>query len=138
MEYTTTPPSQAQYEAAKKEIIKVTWVLSVLTVIELMLGFWLYKSPEMSEGMRWAVKGVIIILMLAKAFYIVAYFMHLKHELKNFIMTIVLPIISFIWIVFSFLHDGNSYKELRNDYNPHPHTKVQKTTTPAHGVEGKK
>ena len=29
------------------------------------------------------IKGVILILMMVKAFYIVAYFMHLKHEIKN-------------------------------------------------------
>ena len=99
------------------EIKKVTIILSVLTIIELILGFWMIGMT--SEGLRLAVKGTIVILMLSKAFYIVAYFMHLKHELKNLIMTIVVPLALFIWFITAFLSDGNSYRNLRNSYDPH-------------------
>jgi cytochrome c oxidase subunit IV len=99
------------------EIKKVTIILSVLTIIELILGFWMIGIT--SEGLRLAIKGTIVILMLAKAFYIVAYFMHLKHELKNLIMTIVVPLALFIWFITAFLSDGNSFRNLRNTYDPH-------------------
>jgi hypothetical protein len=69
--------------------------------------------------MRLAIKGSIVILMMAKAFYIVAYFMHLKHELKNLIMTIVVPLGLFIWFITAFLYDGNSFRNLRNTYDPY-------------------
>lgn len=101
-----------------KEIIKVTIILSVLTIIELILGFWMMGFDHES-GMRLAIKGTIIILMLAKAFYIVSYFMHLGHELKNLIMTIVVPLALFIWFIIAFLYDGNSFRHLRNTYDPH-------------------
>jgi cytochrome c oxidase subunit IV len=106
------------YKAAKKEVWKITIILTVLTIIELILGFWMYFSKE-SLG-TWGVnfiKGTILILMVAKAFYIVAYFMHLKHEIKNMIMTIVVPLALFIWFIFSFLYEGNSYNNLRNTYD---------------------
>jgi cytochrome c oxidase subunit 4 len=73
----------------------------------------------LESGLRLAVKGTIIILMLAKAFYIVAYFMHLGHELKNLIMTIVVPLALFVWFIIAFLYDGNSFRHLRNTYDPH-------------------
>lgn len=98
------------------EIKKVTIILSVLTIVELILGFWMIDIT--SEGLRLAIKGVIVILMMAKAFYIVAYFMHLKHELKNLIMTIIVPLALFIWFIIAFLSDGNSFRELRNNYDP--------------------
>ena len=101
-----------------KEIVKVTIILSVLTIIELALGFWMMDMP-LESGLRLAVKGAIIILMMAKAFYIVAYFMHLKHEIKNLIMTIVVPLALFIWFIIAFLYDGNSFRHLRNTYDPH-------------------
>jgi cytochrome c oxidase subunit IV len=97
------------------EIKKVTIILSVLTIVELVLGFWMIGVT--SPGMRLGIKGVIVILMMAKAFYIVAYFMHLKHELKNLIMTIVVPLALFIWFIIAFLSDGNSFKNLRNNYD---------------------
>jgi cytochrome c oxidase subunit IV len=99
------------------EIKKVTIILSVLTIVELLLGFWMIDIT--SESLRLAIKGTIIILMMAKAFYIVAYFMHLKHELKNLIMTIVVPLGLFIWFIIAFLWDGNSFRNLRNTYDPY-------------------
>jgi cytochrome c oxidase subunit IV len=103
---------------AVKEIVKVTIILSVLTIIELALGFWMMSMP-LDSGLRLAVKGAIIILMMAKAFYIVGYFMHLKHEIKNLIMTIVVPLALFVWFIIAFLYDGNSFRHLRNTYDPH-------------------
>ena len=99
------------------EVKKVTIILSVLTIIELVLGFWMIDIT--SEALRLAIKGAIIILMMAKAFYIVAYFMHLKHELKNLIMTIVVPLGLFIWFIIAFLYDGNSFRNFRNTYDPY-------------------
>ena len=99
------------------EIKKVTIILSVLTIVELILGFLMIDIT--SEALRLAIKGTIIILMMAKAFYIVAYFMHLKHELKNLIMTIVVPLGLFIWFIIAFLYDGNSFRNLRNTYDPY-------------------
>ena len=38
-------------------------------------------------------KWTFILLTLVKAYYIVAYYMHLKHEFKNFIYAVALPYI---------------------------------------------
>ncbi len=108
---------EANNAAAMAEIKKVTILLSVLTVIELILGFWMIGIS--SAALRLAIKGVIIILMMSKAFYIVAYFMHLKHEVKNMIMTIIVPLSLFVWFIAAFLWDGSSFKNLRNTYNPY-------------------
>jgi cytochrome c oxidase subunit 4 len=120
-----------------KEIIKVTVILTVLTIIELVLGFWMIGIPLDQESFRLAIKGTIVILMMAKAFYIVAYFMHLKHELKNLIMTIVVPLALFIWFIAAFLYDGNSFRNLRNTYDPHfkeqSTIKVEKKAGASHG-----
>ncbi len=109
--------AQHEQNHGNGEVKKVTIILSVLTIIELILGFWMIDIT--SEALRLAIKGTIIILMMAKAFYIVAYFMHLKHELKNLIMTIVVPLGLFIWFIIAFLYDGNSFRNLRNTYDPY-------------------
>ena len=69
---------EAHNAEAMAEIKKVTIILSVFTIVELILGFWMISLT--SEALILAIKGTIVILMMAKAFYIVAYFMHLKHE----------------------------------------------------------
>jgi cytochrome c oxidase subunit IV len=99
-------------------IWKVFWLLSAVTIIELILGFGLarqwYGAPEVAKGPILFVKGVICILSLAKAYYIVSVFMHLGDEIRNFIMTIVVPLCLFIWFIAAFLWDGDSWKNLRN------------------------
>jgi hypothetical protein len=59
-------------------------------------------------------KGLVCILTLAKAFYIVSIFMHLGDEIRNMIMTIIVPLLLFIWFLAAFLWDGNSWKNLKN------------------------
>jgi cytochrome c oxidase subunit 4 len=118
MEHTAEHTHEGHAGGGVKEIVRVTVILSVLTIVELALGFWMMGMP-LESTMRMAVKGSIIILMLAKAFYIVGYFMHLKHEIKNLIMTIVVPLALFVWFIIAFLYDGNSFRNLRNTYDPH-------------------
>jgi cytochrome c oxidase subunit 4 len=96
-------------------IWKIFWVLSLLTMIELALGYFLYfKGVDMSHFAVLGTKGVIGILTLLKAYYIVSVFMHLGDEVRNMIMTITVPLVLFIWFIIAFLFDGNSWKNLRN------------------------
>src|SRR5215467_2269135 len=102
-----------------KRIWRVFWILLIITMVELGLGLSLY-ALDLPEGLRMhLIKGVIIILSLAKAYYIVSVFMHLGDEIRNMIMTIVVPLMLFIWFILAFLGDGNSYKNLRNKYDPY-------------------
>jgi cytochrome c oxidase subunit 4 len=102
----------------KKRVRKTTIILSVITVIELGLGLLLYATAW-PDNLNLAIKGVIGILSLAKAFYIVSIFMHLGDEIRNMIMTIIVPLMLFVWFIAAFLWDGNSYKNLRNKYDKH-------------------
>lgn len=112
-------------------IWKVFWLLSAVTIVELVLGFGLAKHWYGSSGMILFVKGVICILSLAKAYYIVSVFMHLGDEIRNFIMTIVVPLCLFIWFIAAFLWDGDSWKKLRNRYHGEP-AKTEQVTPAAH------
>ena len=68
---------------------------------------------------KFVLNGIYLILTLLKAFYIIAEFMHLRHELKNLIMTIGGAALLFVWFIIAFLWDGNSFKDLRNRYDRH-------------------
>jgi cytochrome c oxidase subunit 4 len=96
-------------------IWKIFWVLSLLTVIELALGYFLYfKGETLSQTVVLGTKIVIGVLTLLKAYYIVSVFMHLGDEVRNMIMTITVPLVLFVWFIIAFLWDGNSWKNLRN------------------------
>ncbi len=100
----------------RKEIYRVTIILSVLTGLELGLGFAMMYMPYESLE-RHLFKGIILILMVAKAFYIVGYFMHLKHEIRNLVMTVVVPLFLFVWFIIAFLSDGNSFRNNKNTWD---------------------
>src|ERR1044072_4771807 len=106
----------------KKRVRKTTILLSVITIIELAIGLTIYtihKGPDPNTFLVLAFKGLVCILTIAKAYYIVSVFMHLGDEIRNMIMTIVVPLMLFIWFIAAFIIDGNSYKNLRNKYDPH-------------------
>jgi len=117
MEHSASPEVTFHHEAGGdefvKKIIKTTVLLSIITMIELGLGLAMYAFP-MAAVLKLFIKGVIVILSLANAFYIVGIFMHLGDEIKNLIMTICVPLMLFIWFIAAFLMDGNSWKNLRN------------------------
>jgi len=122
----------------KKRVRKTTILLSIITMMELGIGLTIYtihKGENPSHLLVLMFKGMVCILTLAKAYYIVSVFMHLGDEIRNMIMTIVVPLMLFIWFITAFIYDGNSYKKLRNDYDSHfkestmPVEHVKKDTT---------
>lgn len=121
-------PHQSDAEF-KARVRKTTILLSVITIIELGLGLLMY-AVELPGWIVLLIKGIIVILTLAKAFYIVAVFMHLGDEIRNLIMTIVVPLMLFIWFIAAFLWDGNAFKTRRNKYDAY-----YKETTLDRGVQ---
>ena len=109
-----------QHTFDRKAIWRTFRILLYITVLELILAIGFYSmtfsNPELAVLIR---NGVFVVLTLAKAFFIIAEFMHLRHEIRNLILTISIPALLFIWFLTAFLWDGNSYKNLRNTYDRH-------------------
>ena len=81
--------SEEDGKKMRKTIWVIFWVLLGITGVEVTLGlFW------SGWGLAWSfVKWTFIVLTLVKAYYIVAHYMHLKHEYKNFIYMVAVPYI---------------------------------------------
>ncbi len=113
-------PSEITYHhepsGSTKRIWKTFWLLLVITIVELLLGLLIFMV-DMPSWVVLFVKGVIVILTLAKAFYIAGIFMHLGDEIRNFIMTIIVPLFLFIWFIAAFIWDGSAYRANRNRYD---------------------
>ena len=127
------------HSGGTKQIWKTFWLLSALTIVELILGLLIYnihKGENPNHTLVLAFKGMVCILTLAKAYYIVSIFMHLGDEVRNLIMTIIVPLCLFIWFIAAFLWDGGSWKNLRNRYN-HKDVKIENVAPAAkeHGAK---
>lgn len=129
MEHTTTATAHA-HPNNTRAIWRTLGILTVITLAELVVG--MFIAPHYHEK-KIMFNIFYLIATLAKAFYIVAEFMHLRHEIKTMIMTIVFPLTLFIWFIIAFLWDGDSYQNLRKKYNPQVTIKAPVQPAAEHG-----
>lgn len=111
-------PHDEQHTFDRKLIWRTFRVLLYITLFELALAISYYEMTFSNPVLvKHLLNGVFIVLTLAKAFFIISEFMHLRHEIRNLILTVSIPALLFLWFITAFLWDGNSYKNLRNNYN---------------------
>jgi cytochrome c oxidase subunit IV len=91
-------PEEA-HKATVKRIWTVTGILASVTTLEFALAF--LMTPGVARNM------IFVIMTFIKAFYIVAEFMHLRHEVKALIWSIILPCAFLVWLVVALLTDGS-------------------------------
>ncbi len=100
-------------EGSKKQvsrIMKVTVLLTIITIVEVGLGL---TGGKM--GVPHAITATLFLLMtIFKAAYIVKVFMHLGDEVKNMIITVMIPLTLFVWFIIAFLADGGFWLHMNN------------------------
>lgn len=101
-----SPESKSQV----KRIWKIFWILLVITVVEVFMG--MFFSHSMPKGL---VNFMFLALTILKAGYIVSVFMHLGDEFKNFITTVLIPLVLFVWFIIAFLADGFFWLRMNNE-----------------------
>jgi caa(3)-type oxidase subunit IV len=107
----TTPTVHArtpeESRAVRKKILMVTLLLSVITIVEVIIGIYFSKT-HVGPGTWTLIKWFYIILTLVKAGYIVMVFMHLGDEAKSLRTTILLPMVLIIYLIFICLFEGDT------------------------------
>ena len=96
-------------KAQIKKIWRVFWILLVVTLVEVFIGMKL--SHSLNKGL---IITIFLGLTLFKAGYIVAIFMHLGDEFKDFIVTVLVPLVLFVWFIIAFLMDGTFWLHMNN------------------------
>ena len=91
-----------------KHILKVMWILAIITGFEFLIAF------TVPHDYKWLRIVVFILLTLFKAYYIVSEFMHLGHERKSLRMTIVLPLLFVVFLLFILIFQANAIFEVLN------------------------
>lgn len=87
------------------KIWKVAGILALITAVEFIIALsgWFDRGPVLI--------AIYIILTLAKAFFIVAEFMHLGHEKKALVYSVIMPIVFLFWAILAFLMESNAIYE---------------------------
>lgn len=91
--------------AQRKQIWKVFTILSIITALEFLIAF------TLPQGMLKV--SIFVGMTIVKAFYIVGEFMHLKHEVKSLIWSILIPCIFVVWLLLALMLEGGSIFNLR-------------------------
>jgi cytochrome c oxidase subunit IV len=94
----------------KKKIWQVFFILLVITCVEFFIA--LYLVPRQIVPVQ-LVNPLYIILTLLKAFFIVAYFMHLKFERMSLIFAIIVPILFIIGLILVLTNESHHWFDLR-------------------------
>ena len=104
--------SEEEGKKVRRKIAVVTIILSVITIIEVVVGIYFPKS-SLSTGGWYAVKAGYIILTVVKAGYIIMVFMHLGDEHKNLRRMILWPYIIFIlYLIFILSVEAIAIKDI--------------------------
>ncbi|MEQ8471023.1 MAG: cytochrome C oxidase subunit IV family protein [Marinoscillum sp.] len=88
-----------------KKIWKVALILGIVTAIEFVIAFTIDAGA--------AKTFVFIALTIVKAFYIVAEFMHLGHEKKSLVYSIILPTMFIIFLIFILMYQGSAIFDVK-------------------------
>jgi len=94
----------------RKKIWFVFFILLIVTTIEFIIA--LLLVPKGILPIRFA-NPVYIVLTLFKAFYIVAYFMHLKFEKLGLALAIIVPILFIIGLILVLTNESHHWIDLR-------------------------
>ena len=105
--HATTEHTLAPGEIAKPNtawIWRVFGILVLITAIEFVFVFFMNPSTLRNS--------IFIVLTILKAFFIVGEFMHLKHETKGLIWTILVPVSLLIWLLVALITEGSFIGEV--------------------------
>jgi len=93
-----------EIHSTRKEIWRVFFILLAITVLEFLIAL----TPAIKDGLgKSKVVGIFFFLTVLKAFYIVGYFMHLKHEKLNMAYTILIPLMFIAYLITLLLFEGS-------------------------------
>ena len=100
---TVLPPDTAKI----KKLWTVAAILGIITLVEFGVAFGV--PHEMKDMRVW----IFIIMTIVKAAYIVGEFMHLRHEAKVLMWSILIPMVFVVWMLVAFVYEGMQIFKVR-------------------------
>lgn len=100
---TVIPPDKEKI----RKLWRVAGILGLITAIEFAVAF--LVPHEFKDTRVW----LFIAMTIVKAAYIVGEFMHLRHEAKVLIWSILIPMIFVVWMLIALVYEGMAISDLR-------------------------
>ena len=100
---TVIPPDREKI----KKLWRVAGILGLITAVEFAVAF--LVPHEYKDTRVW----LFIAMTIVKAAYIVGEFMHLRHEAKVLIWSILIPMIFVVWLLIALVYEGMAISDVR-------------------------
>lgn len=109
----TTPTEHAEDHEGmtRKRIWNVFYILLAITAVEFFIALYLVPHQIITYH---SANPVYIVLTLAKAFFIVGYFMHLKFERVGLVFAIIVPTLFIIGLILVLTNESHHWIDLRS------------------------
>lgn len=100
---TVLPPNREKI----RKLWTVAGILGIITLFEFGVAF---LVPHEYQTLRvW----IFITMTIVKAAYIVGEFMHLRHEAKVLIWSILIPMVFVVWLLIALVYEGMAISDVR-------------------------
>lgn len=91
-----------------RAIWKTFIILVIITSLEFIVAFTMDTSTVRTT--------IFIMMTILKAYFIVAYFMHLKYEAKGLVWVVLVPMALIVWLMVALISEGSYYFESVTNY----------------------
>ena len=108
------------YEDQKKLVFYGLKLLGIITIVE--VAFALFAKGHIIPSVTFGKDGGFgqLVYMLAmisaslyKAYFIIFFFMHMAHELRGLVLSVLLPTALLIWAIIAFFQEGSQWGKSR-------------------------
>ncbi|MFM8371481.1 MAG: cytochrome C oxidase subunit IV family protein [Bacteroidota bacterium] len=104
------------YEEQKQLVFYGLKLLAVITIVEVAFALFAkgHISPSITFGKDGGFGQALYMLAMVgasayKAYFIVFYFMHMAHEVRGLVLSVLLPTTLLIWAIIAFFQEGGSW-----------------------------
>lgn len=97
---TVLPPNKEKI----MHLWKVAGILLLVTIVEFIVAFTLGHGAFKTS--------IFVVMTIVKAAYIVGEFMHLKHEVKVLMWSILIPMVFVVWMLVALVYEGMKIGEV--------------------------
>lgn len=108
------------YEDQKKLVFYGLKLLGIITVVEVLFALFAkgHIMPSVTFGKDGGFGQVIYMLAMIgasmyKAYFIIFFFMHMAHEVRGLVLTVLMPTTLLIWAIIAFFQEGGQWGAAR-------------------------
>lgn len=124
------------YEDQKKLVFYGLKLLGVITIVEVVFALFAkgHIVPSVTFGKDGGFGQAIYMLAmisasLYKAYFIVFFFMHMAHEVRGLVLSVLLPTLLLVWAIIAFFQEGSEWGRSREQIKEKNEEVVQPAPT---------